>query len=50
MLALNSAACASAKAKAFSFVGISVAKRMVEGLLHLGLILAIGTSYTGFSR
>src|SRR5665213_180596 len=48
MLALNSAACASAKAKAFSLVGISVAKRMVEGLLHLGLILAIGTSYTGF--
>src|ERR1700722_8031832 len=33
----NSAACARAKAKAFSLAGISEAKTMVEGLLHPGL-------------
>src|ERR1035438_6525415 len=35
----NSAACAKATAKAFSLTGISVAKRMVDGLLQPGLMV-----------
>src|ERR1035438_1236350 len=38
----NSAAWAKAKAKAFSLTGNSAAKRMVEGLLHPGLMVDMG--------
>src|SRR5580692_10181312 len=43
-LASNSLACATAKFRAFSLAGISEAKRMVEGLLHPGLI-AVAMGY-----
>jgi hypothetical protein len=36
-----------AKLRAFSFAGISEAKRMVEGLFHPGFVIAaMGTSLT----
>jgi hypothetical protein len=42
-------ACARANEKAFSFAGISEAKRMVEGLIQPGFnTAAMGTSFRAF--